>query len=500
MIKNVYDQVRIFYDESIIWDSAIKQEWVEGFLRQKAWQGASDEKLKDLWRQIQIFSLYLNDAGNDDLNEITSVEYSLAIEWLAEHIGDFKANLKSARHILNVLIDFYTYLFNKKIINNVDEIKDATQKIAGGKKLNLIKSDALLDELRLFEDDFGSIIGDATEGLMLKLGKYFHRKNFTEDFERALYLYIGPFEGVPEDVEDEFWLGFWDYFLFDYHLLESDRKPLEYFNAICGEKLSADEYRILQELLSSKFTVFYVNKILNANSVECVNLFTGEIFGLPLLNFDYKYLKKLLFFGHVFPTGLVMINYLTSIEMSINLRRRIKDEVIRQKEIFEIQKPNATLEDFFNRHALVLRHTVRILVTLSKVNVTSIAQLERNYPGIEDKRLANQSVINLLHELVVAYGFSLHDQNLLEKMWYDFCQLNIINVRKAATWATTVFYAYAESNSIDNITAKDLADHLEVSTASLYKNKKQLDKVLQLQAFDARYLSEEGFVNLLFEQ
>ena len=507
MIKNVYDQVRIFYDESIMWDPTIKLEWVEGFLRQKAWQGTSDDKLQDLWRQIQIFAIYLNDVDNDDLNEITLLEYSLAIEWLAEHISDFKVTLKSVRHIFNVLIDFYTYLFNKKIIDNLDDIKDAAQKIAGANKLHLIKSDSMFDKLRLYEEnfdatlskDFASIIGDATEGLMLKLGKYYHRKKFTEDFERALYFYIGPFEKVPEDVEDEFWLGFWDYFLFDYHLLVSDLKPLEYFNTSCGEKLSADEYRILQELLNSKFTVFYVNKILNPNSVECVNLFTNEIFNLPLLDFDYKSLKKLLFFGHIFPTGLVMINYLTSIEMSINLRRRIKDEVIRQKEIFAIQMPHATLEDFFNRHALVLRHTVRILVTLSKVNVTSIAQLERSYPGIETKRLANQAVNNLLHELVVVHGFSLHDQNLLEKMWYDFSQLNIINVRKPATWATAVFYAYAEINSIDNIAAKDLAEHLDVSTASLHKNRKQLDNILQLQAFDARYLSEEGFVNLLFE-
>lgn len=508
MIKNVYDQVRNFYDESIIWNPAIKQEWVEGFLRQKAWQGTSDEKLKDLWRQIRIFTIYLNDADSDDLNEITLIEYSMAIEWLAEHITGFKANLKSVRHIFNVLIDFYTYLFKKKIIDNVDEIKDAAQKITGGKKLNLIKSNLMLDELRLSEEgfdaelskDFDSIIGDATEGLMLKLGKYFHKKKFSEDFERALYFYIGPFERMPEEVEDEFWLGFWDYFLFDYHLLDSDLKPLEYFNTAYGEKLSGDEYRILQELLNSKFTVFYVNKILNPNSVECVNLFTGEVFGLPLLDFDYKSFKKLLFFGHVFPTGLVMINYLTSIEMSINLRRRIKDEVIRQKEIFAIQMPNATLEDFFNRHALVLRHTVRILVTLSKVNVTSIAQLERSYPGVEDKRLANQAVITLLHQLVVVHRFSLHDQCLLEKMWYDFSQLNIINVRKPATWATAVFYAYVEINSIDNITAKDLADHLDISTTSLHKNRKQLENVLQLQAFDARYLSEEGFVNLLFEQ
>ena len=508
MINNVYDQVRNFYDENIIWEPVIKQEWVEGFLRQKAWQGTSDDKLRDLWRQIKFFTIYLKDADQDDLNEITVLQYNLAIAWFTEHIAGFKATLKSVRHILSVLIDFYTYLFNKKIIDNIEDIKNAAQKITGGNKLNLIKADSMLDELRLVDEDFdaelskdfASIAGDAIERLMVKLGKYFHRKKFSGDFERALYFYTGPFEKVPTDAEDAFWLGFWDYFLFDYHLLKSDLKPLEYFNNACGEKLNADEYQILQELLNSKFTVFYVNRVLNSSSVECINLFTGEIFGLPLLDFEFKSLKKLLFFGHIFPTGLVMINYLTSIEMSINLRRRIKDEVLRQKDIFAIQKSNATLDEFFNRHSLVLRHTVRILVTLSKVNVTSIAQLERSYPGIEGKRSANEAVIHLLHELVVAHSFSLHDQNLLEQMWYDFSQLHIINVRKPASWAGAVFYAYSTINCLNNITARDIADHLAISTASLHKNRKQLDDILQLQVFDARYLSEEGFVNLLFVQ
>lgn len=513
MKSNVYDQVRMFYSESSIGEPIIKQEWVEGFLRQKAWQGIDDETLKNLWKQIQNFTIYLNHADNDDLNELTVPEYSLAIEWIAEHINDFKATLTSVRYVFFVLIDFYTYLFNRKIILSMEEIKEAEEQITGGKKLNLIKADSMLDKLILFEDDmdnlsdydfqmseeFSSIISEATEGLMIKLGKYFHGESFIEDFERALYLYIGPFEKVSEEAEDEFWLGFWDYFLFDYHLLESDLKPLEYFNEVCGEMVSGDEYRILQELLNSKFTVFYVNKVINADLVECIDLFTGKVFNLPLFDFNYKTLKKQLFFGHIFPTGLVMINYLTSIEMSVNLRRRIKDEVNRQREIFAIQMPKATLDDFFERHALILRHTVRILVTLSKVNVTSLAQLERNYPIVKENRVPNQKVVSVLHQLVKVYGFSLHDRNLLEKIWYDFSQCKMITVRKPASWATAVFYVYAKLNHTNNIIAKELAERFDVSIAGLYKNQKELESILELQAFDARYLSEEGFVLSLFE-
>lgn len=47
---------------------------------------------------------------------------------------------------------------------------------------------------------------------------------------------------------------------------------------------------------------------------------------------------------------------------------------------------------------------------------------------------------------------------------------------------------------------KELAKHTGITLASLYKNRIELDSALQLEAFDARYLSEEGFVISLFEQ
>jgi hypothetical protein len=512
MKKNVYDEVQGFYEEAFVWEPIIKREWVEGFLRQKAWQGISDDKLKDIWYQIQIFIIYLTHGNNEDLDEISISEYSFVVEWFTEHIVGFKATLKRVRLFFSVLTDFYTYLFNKKVIMNIDEIKQAAQEITGGKELNLIKSDAIIDELRMLEkdvdimDDFddeishGNVMGEAVERLMLKLGKYFQQQEFTEDFERALYLYTGPFDNTSEEVEEDFWLGFWDYFLFDYHLLESDLKPLEYFNTVCGDRLGADEQQILQNLLASSFTVFYIKRILNQGLVECVNLLTNEVFQLPPPEFDYKALKKLLFFGHIFSQGLVMINYVTSMEISVNLRSRIKDEVLRQKDIFMIQEPRATMEDYLKRHALVVRHTINILVTLAKVNVTSTGPLERSYPLIEEKHIPNQGVISLLHDLVVEHGFSRHDQQLLEKMWHDFCQLDVVNVRKASLWAIAVFFSYAQINSVNNITLEQLTDRLGISATSVYKKRTQLYEVLQLQVFDARYLSEDGFVVSLFVQ
>lgn len=508
MKKNVYERVQAFYDEAIVWEPIIQQEWVEGFLRQKAWQGISDDKLKDIWQQIQLLILYLTHFDNEDLDEISLAEYSFIVTWLKENVSGFKATLKSVRHFFNILIEFYTYLHAKKIILNLDEIKEAAREISGGNEINILKSESILEGLKNiketggFDDALpvGIVIGEAVESLMLKLGKYFQQQEFAEDFERALYLYTGPFDNVTEEAEEEFWLGFWDYFLFDYHLLENDLKPLEYFNATYGERLSKDEFQILQSLLGSSFTVFYIKRIINQDLVECVNLFTNEIFQLPMPEFDYKTLKKLLFFGHIFSQGLVMINYVTSLEVSVNLRKRIKEEVMRQRQIFIIQEPGADLEAFFKRHALVVRHTINILVTLAKVNVTSLSQLERSYPVIEAKRAAQESVKNLLHNLVAEFGLSRFDEQLLEKMWYDFCQLSAMNVRKPMNWAMGLLLAYSHINGTVNMNADQIAEKMNISIASLYKIKVQLYEVLHLEPFDPRYLSEDGFVNFLFAE
>ena len=48
-MKNVYDEVRSFYENEIKLESAIKRDLVEGYLRKQAWQGVADERTQG-WR------------------------------------------------------------------------------------------------------------------------------------------------------------------------------------------------------------------------------------------------------------------------------------------------------------------------------------------------------------------------------------------------------------------------------------------------------------------
>ena len=63
-MKNVYEAVRNFYTDKSNNNQVLKKDWVEGYMRQKAWQGASDGDLQNEWRYIEAFARYLqSDEG-----------------------------------------------------------------------------------------------------------------------------------------------------------------------------------------------------------------------------------------------------------------------------------------------------------------------------------------------------------------------------------------------------------------------------------------------------
>lgn len=513
-MRNVYEEVQYFYEQHTDWEPVIKRDWVESFLRQKAWQGTDDENLRSVWHSLEAFLNYLIFSGTDDIESITYPEYSLMIEWFEDNVRGFKVTLKPVRRFFNTLVEFYKHLVSKKVIRDLTTLEMAAHAIAGGRKLQLYDPDIPFNnELSVFSEivdkhqadfkdfsieDISDMVSQTVEKLMAKLGNYFQQENFSDDFRRALFLYTGPFRTVPNEEDEDFWLGFWDYFLFDYRLLATDVKPLDDFERTHHDQLAVEEQRIIKDLINAQFSVFYVSKILNPEWVECCDLFTEQKFNLPHPDFDYSKIKQLLFFGHVFAREMIMVNYVTSIEISCNLRRRIQEEVIRQRKIHEIQRPGATWGDFFNRHALAVRHTIDILLTQAKVNVTPFSQMERVFPASENSKPVNPVVTQLLAEMMPRYSFSIHDVTLAQQLWHDYSQLQTVVIRKPASWAASVIYVYSQLNSSQTLSAEILATDFDISTNSLYQNRRKLDLALQLERFDPRYLNEEGFILSLF--
>jgi hypothetical protein len=502
-MKNVYDEVQFFYEKEITAETAVNRDLVEGFLRQKAWQGTTDEELRDIWSNLRMFLLYLDHTRAEYLEEISYQEYSRLIQWLTGHVKGFKATLKPVRRFFNVLLDFYRFLALKKVVADTSELEFAANEIAGGDKVNLSEDmgAALRRSSNILAEELGDMVGGIVESLMVKMGAFFQKKEFNDDFQRALFLFAGPLNNIPDPEPGEFtmfWQEFWDYFLFDYHLLANDVAPIRHFADTCRQDLTAEEWQILEDLLHAEFAVFTVYRLVNHEWIECVNLFTGEKFRLPHPDFDYKSMKSMLFFGHVFSRETVMVNYITSIELSSNLRRRIKEEAERQKALFEIQQPGAQWADFFRRHALAFRHTVDILITLAKVNVTPFDQVGRVFPPVEGRTAPDKNVSRRFGEVMPEYGFSFHDIELAKRLWHDFCQRAKVTVRKPGAWAAAVIYAFAQINSPQGISAEQLAVDFEVSTSSVYANRDKIFKALELAKYDPRYVNEEGFIYSLF--
>ncbi|MDF2500146.1 MAG: hypothetical protein K0Q77_860 [Anaerosporomusa subterranea] len=510
-MKNVYESVQVFFEEELTEPSIIAREWIEGFLRQKAWSGSTDKELRDIWKQLKALQIYLSYTHYQSLDELVAEDYADAIRWLDLNASGFKASLKSVRHFLAVLDEFYQYLLSRKLIHETLELQVAAEQIAGGKRLNLSissadgegnsNSDSATSNAQIpLLPEVGGAIPGTMEKIMLKMGSYFQREDYDEEFHRALYLYVGPLQAIPpleEDSFSDFWIGFWDYFLFDYHMRQDDLSPVEHYLR-SKNRISGVEKTVLQHLSKARYMVFYIQRIIDAEWVECVNLLTDETFRLPYPDFDYKMMKRLLFFGHVFDNGSFATNYIASIEVSVNLRQRVKQEVLRLKELFDIQQPGASWSTFLARHCLAVRHTITLLTTFAKLNVT-IVNDSLPVPARPDAiRESDPRVTEQLKQLMPKYGFSSHDLVLAESLWHDFCQVSDVKMRKSGAWTAAVISCYAMMNTPFSVSVDDLADEGGVSVASVYTNRRRLSEALGLRQHDPRYLSEEGILLLLY--
>lgn len=508
-MKNVYESVRSFFEEEMIEPSIVSREWVEGFLRQKAWSGSTDAELHDIWKQLQGFVLYLSYTHFQFLDELVAEDFADAINWLSLNASGFKKTLKNVRQFFLTLEAFYQYLIGRKLLEDTAELALAAERIAGGKRLNLSDSRHALiasDEASktggaasALSENMGDIPA-TVEKLMLKIGSYFQRDSFDEEFHRALYLYVGPLQPIPAADDEEFsafWIGFWDYFLFDYHIRRDDSIPVAYFLRN-QPRISSVERILLEDLTAARFTVFYIDRIIDPDWVECVNLFSGEVFRMPHPEFDYRLIKRLLFFGHVFAHGSFVANYVASIEISANLRQRIKQEVLRLKDLFCVQQPAASWDDFLVRHSLAVRHTISLLTSFAKLNVTSVHAADLLSRPTETLREPDSRVKEHLQELMQKYGFSSHDIYLAQSMWHDFCQTDDVKLRKTGGWTAAVMSCYASINTPYALPVEELSIETGASATTIYTNRRRIMDALGIQPHDPRYLSEEGLLLFLY--
>ncbi|MBQ5636795.1 MAG: hypothetical protein IIV08_04485 [Selenomonadales bacterium] len=503
-MENVYEVVSSFYWEEPDLEEIVPRREIERFLRKHAWQGDSEYDLLDTWYQVQVLLEYMLTISLTDFDEMTADEYSRAIQYI-EQQTDEPITLDEASDLFEAWHSFYEHLLDVKLIESIDALEEAQRRMTGSDELTYIETISLTDKINSMQGElvhadseppeFNQFLAKMVDGLLLKMSAFFQQQQFIKDFERALYFYTGPFLDVVMKKDAAFWYGFWDYFLFDYRLIQSDRTPVMLFDAEMYDMLNIEEQRVMNDLKKVRFTVFYVKGSLDNGWAECVDLFTDETFALPKSELrSAESFDKKVYYGHIRTNGVVLVNHIVAIEASAAVRRRIKSEVLNQLALFRCSHPDATLSEFFSRHGCAVRHLMDILVSMRNVSVMSSAHLSVMQSVDRDNAIS----LRLAKEIeAVVPTLSLYDKRQIGKMCTDYLARECHSLAIDAVTITAMVGVYLELNH-DQLMKLRSVVMTEVDQEEVERRQSIIKEELSIVRFDARYLSEEGFIFSLF--
>uniref|UniRef100_UPI0025F025A2 hypothetical protein n=1 Tax=Selenomonas sp. F0473 TaxID=999423 RepID=UPI0025F025A2 len=336
--------------------------------------------------------------------------------------------------------------------------------------------------------------------LLHKIGEYFRRPPYQLDIGRAAMIYTGDlydmnaYEHASEEEKETFWLRFWDFFFFDYHLIATDQTPIEHYSAQEWQKLDYDEREIIQDLLAARFAVLAVTEEYDEHIV-CRDILRDEEIVLPHPDIPGR-LSRSILFGHICDEGMMMLNYITSIPASKRLQRRICDTIRREYELFLMQKPQADMDDFLLREAALVRHTIHVLSSLAQLDVLPQRALPRRVvrPAPAERL---QQELTVLRAVAEKLGFSRYAQDLMASLYLDYAHVGGARAETPDV-LTAVIFLFAEINCIDLTHIAELYRVFGSERKNVNAAMHSIRKALGCVSFDPRYLGEEGFVTMLY--
>ena len=411
-MENVYDIIADFYDHDENWNMLLRREYAEGYIRKEAWKGLNDRQLQKKWEQIMMLCLYLGYAETF-LGDMTDDDFIDAIAWCGRNISDFKISYDNVKLFLDTCGSLFVYLKSKNAITSAVAPKVAAERLLGDDSvLRVINENGNFLPGEGFDNKFLTPnapvkiflnIGDMLQQLLDELHAYFQDREFNMDLERAVFLYHGIFpEDQSEEVaeSDEFWQCFWDYFLFDYHLLADDKTPLEHFY----EHGSASNKELVAELMKARLAVFSVNGINEDNMYICTDFLTGEKYALNLPIEEEFDTKDMLFVGHCFYNNTMVMNYVRCLKIGKLASKRLMEMLKHCYAWYRIQEPEAQWTDFIIRHPMLVRHLTYIYSVYVKLDGFAYETSVEGYkpPDINIK----DEVTKCITSMMTAYNFS----------------------------------------------------------------------------------------------
>lgn len=511
--NNVYALVEQFYQQHASAETLVSRSVLEKYLRRLAWRGQDDAALKKTWKMLGVILSYAEELHLETLGMLTPYDYQEVFYRYAQEDKDFQLNEASILQFLEKIKDFYHFFAKYTPDEDWDwylkMVRDALYENNGKFYLPPRRQKdefySSLEHMEVLSEDDMNKLNYMLDGLLKRIDVFYRNETYKFDLDRAITMFAGPdyedllSDDTQEEAQMAFWNGFWDYFLFDYHLSETDAVPLNYYYQQEKDKLSPSEQDILRDLLRSQFTIFTIDDIFD-EFIACRNLLTDEVFDLPIPDIDIPLEGDNLFFGHVHSHGVMLINYVTSVPASPKLQKRIKEVLLQQFAGFQLQMPHATIKDFLAREAGAVRHTLQILSGFAQLNVVPVRDEMKATPAAKLTNPDDLEAAAFLQELARKAGYTVYETKLLGRLFADYLQAvkKKLPADKLYLILTACLLKFSQINGTNLSNYQEMYQLLGVSQKVIQHYMQDIDKRLGCQRYDPRYLTEYGFIQALY--
>lgn len=509
---NVFDIVEEFYTQDPEWNTVLERRHVDNYLRTLAWQGVSDEKLTDIWSNIMLLCVFLGNSENflGDMNRENFID---CVGWCGRNVAGFSVNVSQVQDFLGDISDFYKYLKKKKVIFHDDAPAAALEKLVVNDKIQLMdrKGNFLseVEKYNLYSSPdlptkvFINVM-EKMDNLLEAIRNYYNDNRYHRDIERAAFLYSGIMvSGVIEEKPDseEYAQSFWDYFLFDYHLLGNDKRPIQqFYDDMCANNytIEGEAYEdILLELMKTRLVAFTVEGSNADNTYNCRDILTKEIYALVLPIDENADLDDMVFMGHIYYNDTMVVNFIRGFKIGNAALKRMVEVMQKAKKWFAIRyNGKMSWEAFTERNAMFLRHCCVIFSSFLRLDCFNY---ETHLAEYFKQEIIDDNVNRMIQDMMKPYHFSAYDISLCQQMWSDYVmQSDQAKVRTPNIWAAGVIRNFIDLNGVYNYDAHMVSEICRnVPVSSIYRTSKKIEEALELENSDPRYINEEGLLLML---
>ena len=516
-MTNIYDLINDLYTDDEGWNTVLEFRYADQFLRMEAFRGATDDELMDIWQQVMYLMIY---CGNTSyrIGDMTCEDFIYCISWCQRNIGDFELDYEGVDFFLSVIQRLLTFLKQKRAISNDTAAAKCRLKLLGpdGSLLLFRKDGSLPEEYDRYrtnqEPDLEAKVfmqlGQKLSTLSDMMQKFFGEPRFSLDRRRASYAYFGV-DAEPEFDPDrpELFAAFWEYFIFDYHLRDTDERGIDHFYEYY-RKHPDPKYgkrnKALIELLASmqkiQLMVFTIEKEETDGWFSCRDFFTGSISELSLPVDETVDTLDLLCIAHVFEDGNLITDYLRSIKIAPLGLKTLHNRLAKFLAYYRVANPLADWEQFVKDNPALVTHLV------ASAGATDMLSKPMHFPAKElDYKPAAVKKENAVCQFLLQFGKLLHlswqDRKNLSQMWSDFYALRPVSCfsdQDFMIWTLAILDNYMKITKTYLMDVAPYAEQVHIDSNRVAKRSEIIQDVLHLKPFDSRYISEDGLINMAF--